>query len=153
MSVFNMKFRSRKVYALVVATVSIAVLFGGWVVIANAADFYVREIIRERHQYYTSMKYSDYVLMYVFLSAILLAGMLGIRFSLNLWRQALVAALCLVFGLFLALWIEDDIRFGRPIAPEIIFTSVILGLQLFVFHFSSKLIENLKREGLKDTFV
>ncbi len=141
-----------------VRTILIVALFGlslvvGWVIIAGAADFHVRENIKPRHRYYTSQQYSDFLLLYVVLSTILLSGMLTIRFQTRHWRSVLTVLRGVTFGIFLTLWIEDDIRFGRPIAPEIFFTALILIFHLFIFSLLSKFIERLRRDKVASGFL
>ena len=94
-----------------------------WFFTALAADGYL-EILKQRRGWYVVFRFVDYIHIYCLLSLIVLSMVFVVR---N--RRISYVFLCVIFLLFLWLNIEDDIAAGRPILPEILFTSII-----FLFH-------------------
>jgi len=142
-----------RLYITLSLALGVAGLFFGWVIIAEGADFYVRNYIRARSGYYTSGQYTDFLWVYVCLSIVLLGLMLSIRLRFDKWQSKLTVILAVIFSLFLAVWIEDDVRFGRPIAPEIFFTFVILSFHLFVFFILAKGVVILRKNKKSRQFL
>jgi len=142
-----------RLYIILSVALGFAGLFFGWFMIAEGADFYVRNYIRARSGLYTSSQYTDFLWVYVCLSIVLLGIMLSIRLRFDKWRSKLTVALGVIFSLFLALWIEDDIRFGRPIAPELFFTFVIVSFHLILFSVLTKGVMILKKNKTLREFL
>jgi len=137
---------SPRVRLLLLILGGLASLFLGWFLIASAADFFVSSQIRPKHRYYTSFRYVDFIWFYVFLSSVCLFLFFSLRAFLKRWVVPAIPLLGLFFALFLWLAIEDDIRFGRSIAPEIFFSLLILIFHVSIFFGVFKLLKLLTRE-------
>jgi hypothetical protein len=96
-----------------------------WAVLALCADLYTEKIIRRKTGFYTSASYFDFYLIYPVLSLSLCL----IFWSLNRIHWVFFFS---AFALFTYFVIEDDLRFGRAVFPEIIFIVSIAGFHIYL---------------------
>ncbi|PHQ58812.1 MAG: hypothetical protein COC03_07750 [Robiginitomaculum sp.] len=117
----------------------IVVIILGWLLIASAADFFVMHFIRSKWGYYTAHKYVNDLGLYVVLNIIFITSLnffASIRPSFVAISRAIFVVTFLLFTFF---FIEDDINYGRPIIPEIVFIISIALFQLLLMKLITKL--------------
>ena len=127
-------------------------LFASWALIASAADLFVNSYIKPKRGYYTSFKYTEFIWFYVLLSSVFLSIFFTLRYAVNQWRLASLVFLGLLFIVFLWFAIEDDLRSGRAIIPEMCFTFLIMVFHVSTYFVAIKTFNVLNRKHISELF-
>lgn len=111
----------------------------GWFVISASADWYVLNHIRPKTGYYIAQSYTDFLKVYIALSTIFVLPFNAIESASSLSSKLAKIAFILFALFFVCIFIEDDIRAGRPILPELFFTVIIVVFHLLLLKLASRL--------------
>ena len=111
----------------------------GWLIISASADWYVLYHIRPKTGYYITQSYTDFLKIYIALSAMLVLPFGEIASVGSIVSKSAKVAFVLFTLFFVFIFVEDDIRAGRPIMPELFFTMIIVMFHLFLLKLASRL--------------